>query len=252
MKVKVLTQAQENSIIKLVPEQIKKILTNTEKYTEITSTWYVDRVGYILDILEDSKPSEQLVEDIHARLLTIKRNQENRQVHVDAGHELGDIEEITLEALSEIIARHIIFVNIERTINSNEIEVARAQGDLSENAEYDAAREKQAEIEKTISEFVAIFEKAQILDLAKVSTKTVSVGTKVTYTNIKTGKSYTYKIIGSSQANPEEGIISKDCAVAKALLGKEEGHEGFVRVKKQYDSGKPYKIKIDKIEKATS
>lgn len=250
MKVNVLTEAQEKKLITLVPVAIKEIIETTERYTEITSDWYTERVSYITSLLEDKKPTEQLVEDIQARLATIKRNQENRKVHLEAGHEPGEIEEITIEGLADIIAKHIIFVNVERTINSKDIEVARAQGDLSENAEYDAAREKQAEIEKAIAEFVLIFEKAEILDLSKVSTKTVSVGTKITYVKSSNKKEYTYKIIGSSQADPDAGIISKDSAVAKALMGKKEGETAYVKVKKQYNSGKPYQIKITKIEKA--
>lgn len=248
--INILTEKQEKELGTLVPQKIKAILAETEKYTEITSEWYVERTGYILSLLEESKPSEQLSMDIETRLKTIKRYQETRKVDLEAAEDDVeiDVEEITIDALSDIIAKHIIYVNVERAINSKEIEVARAQGDLSENAEYDAARDRQAEIEKTIQEFAHIFEKAQIIDLSKVSTKEVAVGTKVTYTRGK--ESFTYKIIGSSQANPEEGIISKDCEVAKALLGKKEGEETSVRIKKQYDAGKPYKIKIVKIEKA--
>lgn len=240
MKLKKITATQKNELKKLVGTKLLERIKNNQDYLENESEWFIERCEYIVDLAVSGKVSPQLSEDIEARIKNVERAQENR---ISQNLDGSDVEEISIDGLANVIAKHIILVNIERIINGNDIDVARAQGDLSENAEYDAAREKQAEIEKEIVLQEQIIERAQLLDLKSVSLDTVSSGTQVTYEK-KGGKSFTFAITGSTDSNPDEGKISKESEVAKAMLGHKVGDSVVVRVRN------PYEITIKKIERA--
>ena len=118
---------------------------------------------------------------------------------------------------------------------------ARAQGDLSENADYDAARNKQAEIEARIKEIENILHNADIISSSKGSNK-VALGSTVTLRFIEKGKEETYKIVGTIEADPFNGLISNACPLGEAIVGKGVGD--VVEVK----SAVTYKVEILKIE----
>lgn len=94
---------------------------------------------------------------------------------------------------------------------------ARAQGDLSENAEYDAARTEQAIVESRIKELEAMLERAEII--TKVDSDVVSIGSKVTLEYVDDDESEEYFIVGSSEADPFTNKISNESPIAKAVLG---------------------------------
>src|SRR5437763_563196 len=95
---------------------------------------------------------------------------------------------------------------------------ARAQGDLSENAEYDAAREEQGLLELRIRKMEDLLSRSAIIDESNISTDNVGIMTKVTVLNEKTGKENVYQIVSQEEANMEGGRISMISPIGKALL----------------------------------
>ena len=112
---------------------------------------------------------------------------------------------------------------IERPQIIQAISVAREHGDLKENAEYHAAKEKQAFIEGRITELEDVTSRAEVIDLTRLSGKTVTFGTKVNIVDEESDQETNYQIVGPYEANLEEGLISVASPIAKALIGKEEG-----------------------------
>ncbi len=111
-----------------------------------------------------------------------------------------------------------------------EIEEARAKGDLSENAEYHAAKEKHALIENRIAELSEKINNAQIVDPATVPKDRVNFGCTVVLYDIDNDEEIEYMIVGEDESDPSKGKISINSPIAKALLGKEEGDEVEVQV----------------------
>ncbi len=103
------------------------------------------------------------------------------------------------------------------------IQKARAYGDLSENSEYDEAKNEQAEIEGKIAKLEATLENAIVLDDADLGTDKVSVGNKVSVHNIDDDSDAEYKIVSTTEADPIMGLISDDSPLGKALLGQRKG-----------------------------
>ncbi|MDQ3934001.1 MAG: transcription elongation factor GreA [Actinomycetota bacterium] len=125
------------------------------------------------------------------------------------------------------------------------IKEAREFGDISENSEYDDAKNEQAMLERQIAELEEKLRGAQVIDEKAVSTDVVSVGSLVHVKDQKTDKSVKYKIVGSSEANPSENKLSNQSPVGKALLGKKRGDLVSVPVPR----GPARKLKITKIER---
>ena len=118
------------------------------------------------------------------------------------------------------------------------ISVAREHGDLKENAEYHAAKEKQSFTEGRIAELEDVTSRSQVIDLSKLSGKTVTFGTKVKIVDEKTDKKTLYEIVGPYEADLNSGLISIASPIAKALIGKELGSSVEVstpRGKKNYE-----------------
>ncbi len=111
-----------------------------------------------------------------------------------------------------------------------EIEEARAKGDLSENAEYHAAKEKHALIENRISELSKKINNAQVVDPSTVSKDRVGFGCTVVLYDLDNEKSVEYMIVGEDESDPNNGKISINSPIAQALAGKEEGDEVTVKV----------------------
>jgi len=114
--------------------------------------------------------------------------------------------------------------SIERPSVINSISEARAQGDLSENAEYDAAKEKQAFVEGRIIELEGKLSVAQIIDPSTVDADgRVVFGATVDLADLDTGAKVTYQIVGDDEADLEHGLVSVSSPIARALIGKSEG-----------------------------
>ncbi len=113
---------------------------------------------------------------------------------------------------------------VERPAVIQSIAEARAQGDLSENADYDAAKEKQGFIEGQILELEAKLSAAQIIDPASVEAEgRVVFGATVDLEDLKSGECATYQIVGDDEADLEQGLISISSPIARALIGKYKG-----------------------------
>jgi len=133
---------------------------------------------------------------------------------------------------------------VGRTEIAEKIRVARGYGDLSENSEYDEAKNEQAKIEARIVEIEAMLKNVEIIGDIKGAARTVMVGTKVTVFDEEYDEEVTYKIVGSTEANPMEFKISDESPVGKALLGKKTGEEVSVEAPQG-----EIKLKILKISK---
>ncbi|MBQ9132264.1 MAG: transcription elongation factor GreA [Clostridia bacterium] len=112
----------------------------------------------------------------------------------------------------------------------NDIAVARSFGDLSENSEYDEARNEQAKNEARIKELEELLENAVILDESNIDTSVVSLGSTVKVFHQGLGQELTYDLVGSNESNPLEGKISDQAPIGAALIGKRAGDEVVVEV----------------------
>ncbi len=119
---------------------------------------------------------------------------------------------------------------VERPEVIRQIQEAREKGDLSENAEYDAAKEAQGKLETKIAELKAILADAKIIDTSKVQTEVVQILSKVEMKNVKTGMVMTYTIVSESEANLRENKISVATPIAQGLLGKRVGDIATIKI----------------------
>jgi len=118
--------------------------------------------------------------------------------------------------------------SVERPAIIQAISIARDHGDLSENAEYHAAKEKQSFIEGRVAELEDKMARADIIDTSKLSGTTVKFGATVSIIDVESEKESTYKIVGEDEADVALGKISITSPIARALIGKEEGDEAEV------------------------
>ncbi|WP_174730030.1 transcription elongation factor GreA [Mesobacillus harenae] len=109
------------------------------------------------------------------------------------------------------------------------IKVARSFGDLSENSEYDSAKEEQAFVEGRITTLENMIRNAKIIEEDAISGDSVSLGRSVTFVELPNGDEETYTIVGSAEADPFEGKISNDSPIAKSLIGKKVGDQVSVQ-----------------------
>ena len=128
---------------------------------------------------------------------------------------------LTEEGYQELKKELDELINVKRPLNIKAIKEARALGDLSENAEYDAARNEQAELEGRIKKLEQILENVSIIE--NIDNGTVSIGNTVKIKYIDDDEEDEYKIVGSQEANPFESKISNESPIAKALLGRHVG-----------------------------
>ncbi len=151
-------------------------------------------------------------------------------------------EVVTKEYYAQLQAEYRHLIDVERPQVIEELAAARAQGDLSENADYDAARNKQAEIEARIRDLEATLGNIEVAN-EKSSTTKVNPTSKVTFYDEQDDCEYTYQIVGSIGSDPENGKISTECALGSALIGKKVNDE----VEVVCGDGSFYKIIIKKI-----
>lgn len=109
------------------------------------------------------------------------------------------------------------------------IKIARSFGDLSENSEYDSAKEEQAFVEGRITTLENMIRNAKIIEEDELNSDTVTLGKTVTFVELPNGDEESYTIVGSAEADPFEGKISNDSPIAKSLLGHKIGQEVTVQ-----------------------
>lgn len=114
---------------------------------------------------------------------------------------------------------------VERPQNIIEIDTAREHGDLKENAEYHAARERQLFLDARINELTQLVAEARVIDPASLTHDKVSFGSTIKLEDLDSEEQFTYTIVGATESNPEKGLISYNSPLAKQLLGKFVGDE---------------------------
>lgn len=112
---------------------------------------------------------------------------------------------------------------VKRQEIAQKIKEAREQGDLSENAEYDAAKDEQRDVEARIEELEKILKNAEVVVEDEVDLDKINIGCMVTILDLEYAEELTYKIVGSAEANSLKGRISNESPVGKALIGKKIG-----------------------------
>ncbi|WP_276951980.1 transcription elongation factor GreA [Helicobacter rodentium] len=121
---------------------------------------------------------------------------------------------------------------VERPKNIIEIDTAREHGDLKENAEYHAARERQLFLDARINELTQLVAEARVIDPASLTHDKVSFGSTIKLEDLESEEQFTYTIVGATESNPEKGLISYNSPLAKQLLGKFVGDEVGVTLPK--------------------
>ncbi len=130
---------------------------------------------------------------------------------------------LTKEGLEKLKAEMAQLVNVERPKISQQIAEAREKGDLSENAEYDAAKDAQGMLELKISQLQEIISNSRIIDESKLDNSCVRILATVVIENKKTKQKMTYTLVPDQEADLKSGKLSVNSPIAQALLGKKEG-----------------------------
>ncbi len=138
-------------------------------------------------------------------------------------------EYFTKEGFEKIKAELDQLIKVERPKAAKEIAIARDKGDLSENAEYDAAKEAQGLLELRISKLQAVVGNARIIDKSKIDTSKVTVLSKVKIKNHKVKKEFTYELVSENEADLKKKKISVKSPIGNALLGHEVGDKVEVK-----------------------
>ena len=137
---------------------------------------------------------------------------------------------MTAEGYKKLVQDLNDMENVQRPAISKLIAEARDKGDLSENAEYDAAKEAQGMLEMKIAELKDIMSSARMIDESRISTDEVQILTRVKIKNTRNNQIMTYQIVSENEANLKEGKLSVTTPIAKGLLGKKIGEKSTVQV----------------------
>lgn len=132
---------------------------------------------------------------------------------------------LTQEGYDKIVAEHEELVSVRRKEVSERLKEAISYGDLSENSEYDSAKNEQAELEERILKLENMIRKAKIINEQEMTGDQVSVGLTVKVLDVEYGDEMEFTIVGSTEADPFSGKISNESEVGKNLLGKKKGDE---------------------------
>ncbi|MBQ2386926.1 MAG: transcription elongation factor GreA [Bacteroidales bacterium] len=143
---------------------------------------------------------------------------------------MAEIKYYSKEGLQKLKDELHHMVTVERPAISAAIAEARDKGDLSENAEYDAAKEAQGLMEAKIAKLQALIANARLLDETKIDTSKVLLLSKVEFINLALKKTMTYEIVPESEANIKVGKLSITSPIAKGLLGKKVGDIAEIEV----------------------
>lgn len=132
---------------------------------------------------------------------------------------------ITRQGLEKLRQELQNILTVERPKNIKAIEEARSHGDLFENAEYHAAKERQAFLEAKINELEMAINRSEVIEIDKENSDKVYFGVTVELRNMATDEGVVYQLVGPYESDPDSGKISVASPLGKALIGKEEGDE---------------------------
>jgi transcription elongation factor GreA len=153
---------------------------------------------------------------------------------------------ITKEGLEKLQSEVEYLTTVKRREVAERIKEAREFGDITENSEYDDAKNEQALLEQRIAQLEERLRRATVIDESEIDTEVVQVGNLVHVKDQKSGESRKFQIVGSTEANPAEHKLSNEAPIGKALLGHKRGDVVSVEVPR----GPKKKLKITKIEAA--
>ena len=142
---------------------------------------------------------------------------------------------VTKEGFEKLKAELRNLIDVIRPEVIQELKEARAQGDLSENADYDAARARQAEVEARIYQLTEQIDNAEIIDADSKISDVVKVGLFVVLYDSFLQEEVKYQIVGSTESDPENNKISNECLLATSILGHKVGERIVVKAPKQYE-----------------
>ena len=132
---------------------------------------------------------------------------------------------MTLEGKAKLEEELEFLKTVKRKEIVERIKIARSFGDLSENSEYESAKDEQAFVEGRVTTIENMLRFSEIIDNSNTASDEVALGRKVTFIELPDGEEEEYSIVGSAEADPFEGLISNDSPFAKALIGKKVGSE---------------------------
>ncbi len=153
---------------------------------------------------------------------------------------------ITPEGLEKLKAEIEYLSTVKRREVAERIKEAREFGDISENSEYDDAKNEQALLEQRIAQLEERLRRATVIDASKIDNEVVQVGNRVHVKDQKSGESKKFQIVGPTEANPAEAKLSNESPIGKALLGHKRGDIVTIDVPR----GPKKQLKITKIEAA--
>lgn len=130
---------------------------------------------------------------------------------------------LTRQGYNDIVAKHEYLVSVRRAEVSEHLKEAKDHGDLSENAEYDAAKNEQANLEEEIARLEHMIRNAKVVSQEELTGEHVNLGLSVKIQDLNSKEKFTYAIVGITDADPFENKISNESPVGKALLGKSKG-----------------------------
>ncbi len=136
---------------------------------------------------------------------------------------------MTLEGKEKLEQELEHLKSVKRKEVVERIKIARSFGDLSENSEYDSAKEEQAFVEGRIGTIETMIRNAKIIEENSVNSDEVSLGKTVTFIELPDGEEESYTIVGSAEADPFEGKISNDSPIAKSMIGRRVGDKVIVQ-----------------------
>ena len=141
---------------------------------------------------------------------------------------------LTKEGAEKLRAEYEDLVHNQRIAIASDVEAARAQGDLSENADYHASKDKLAEIDRRIAEIEQTLRNSTIVQEKSKVSKTVVIGTNVKIRDLSDNSETTYRITSTVEADPMNNVISNESPLGKALFGKRVGDIAVVKVAEEY------------------
>ncbi len=150
---------------------------------------------------------------------------------------------ITKEGKKEKEERLEYLKNVRRPEVLEKLKVAREYGDLSENSEYDAARNEQGRVESEIQMIEETLRQAIIVDSNKINKDVIHVGSTVKVLDLEFNEEMVYKIVGTIESDPDRGYISNESPIGKALMGKKKGETVEIKT-----PGGSFKVKITSVD----
>jgi len=135
----------------------------------------------------------------------------------------------TKEGLEKLRQELHTIITIDRPKNIKAIEEARSHGDLNENAEYHAAKERQSFLEAKINELEMAINRSEVIEISNEPAENIIFGSTIELKNLVNNQTVTYQLVGPYESNPEDGKISITAPLGKALIGNEEGD--YIKVK---------------------